>query len=75
MVCYALLCVFSRFALILMLASATSMWKRRLDLKSICIFTDHSMAVLLLWVFFVTYVSCLSCYLVVFLLQSCGYLL
>ena len=33
MVCYALLCVFSRFALILMLASATSMWERRLDLK------------------------------------------
>ena len=32
MVCYALLCFF-RFALILMLASATSMWKRRLDLK------------------------------------------
>ena len=33
MVCYALLCVFSRFALILMLASATSMWESRLDLK------------------------------------------
>ena len=33
MVCYALLCVFSRFALILMLTSATSMWERRLDLK------------------------------------------
>ena len=33
MVCYAFLCVFSRFALILMLASATSMWERRLDLK------------------------------------------
>ena len=33
MVSYALLCVFSRFALILMLASATSMWERRLDLK------------------------------------------
>ena len=33
MVCYALLCVLSRFALILMLASATSMWERRLDLK------------------------------------------
>ena len=33
MVCYALLCVFSRFALILTLASATSMWERRLDLK------------------------------------------
>ena len=33
MVCYALLCVFSMFALILMLASATSMWERRLDLK------------------------------------------
>ena len=32
MVCYALLCVFSRFALILMLASAMSMWERRLDL-------------------------------------------
>ena len=30
MVCYALLCVFFRFALILMLASATSMWERRL---------------------------------------------
>ena len=30
MVCYALLCVFSRFALILMLASATSMWERSL---------------------------------------------
>ena len=70
MVCYASLCVFSRFALILMLASATSMWERRLDLKSICIFTDRSMAVLLLWIFFVTYVSCLSCYLVAYLLQS-----
>ena len=33
MVCYALLCVFSRFSLILMLASATSMWERRFDLK------------------------------------------
>ena len=33
MVCYALLCVFSRFALILMLASTTRLWKRRLDLK------------------------------------------
>ena len=33
MVCYALLCVFSRFALILMSTSATSMWERRLDLK------------------------------------------
>ena len=33
MVCYALLCVFSRFALNLMLASATSIWERRLDLK------------------------------------------
>ena len=33
MVCYALLCVFSRFALTLMLASATSMWQRRLDLN------------------------------------------
>ena len=33
MVCYALLCVFSRFALILMLASDASMWERRLDLK------------------------------------------
>ena len=44
-------------------------------LKSICIFTDHSMAVLLLWIFFVTYASCLSCYLVVNLLQSCGHLL
>ena len=33
MVCYVLLCVFSRFTLILMLASATSMWERRLDLK------------------------------------------
>ena len=33
MVCYALLCVFSRFALILMLAGATSMLERRLDLK------------------------------------------
>ena len=33
MVCYVLLCVFSRFALILMLASATSIWERRLDLK------------------------------------------
>ena len=33
MVCYALLSVFSRYALILMLASATSMWERRLDLK------------------------------------------
>ena len=32
MVCYALLSVFSRFGLILMV-SATSMWKRRLDLK------------------------------------------
>ena len=32
MVCYALLCVFSRFALILMLGGATSMWERRLDL-------------------------------------------
>ena len=74
-VCYPLLCVFSRFALILMLASATSMWERRLDLKSICIFTDHSMAELLLWIFFVTHVSCLSCYLVVYLLQSCGHLL
>ena len=42
---------------------------------SLCIFTDHSMAVLLLWIFFVTYVSCLSCYLVVYLLQSCGHLL
>ena len=29
MVCYALLCVFSRFALILMLVIATSMWDRR----------------------------------------------
>ena len=73
MVCYALLCVFSRFALILMLASAMSMWERRL--KSICILTDHSMAVLLLWIFLVTYVSSLSCYLVVYLLQSCGHLL
>ena len=72
MVCYALLCVFSRFALILMLASV---WERRLDLKVLCIFTDHSMAVLLLWIFFVTYVSCLSCYLVVYLLQACGHLL
>ena len=34
MVCYALLCVFSRFELILMLASATNMWERRLDLKA-----------------------------------------
>ena len=33
MVCYALLCVFSRFALILMLGSDASMWERRLDLK------------------------------------------
>ena len=33
MVCYALLCVFSRFALYLILAIATSMWERRLDLK------------------------------------------
>ena len=33
MVCYALFCVFSRFSLIWMLASATSMWERRLDLK------------------------------------------
>ena len=33
MVSYALLFVFSRFALILMLASATNMWERRLDLK------------------------------------------
>ena len=33
MVCYALLCVFSRFALILMLVSDASMWERRLDLK------------------------------------------
>ena len=33
MVCYALLCVFSRLPLILMLASATRMWERRLDLK------------------------------------------
>ena len=37
--------------------------------------TDHSMVVLLLWISFVTYVSCLSCYLVVYLLQSCGHLL
>ena len=36
MVCYALLCVFSRFALILMLASATSMWERRLFLCFFC---------------------------------------
>ena len=33
------------------------------------------MAVLLLWIFFVTYVLSLSCYLVVYLLQSCGHLL
>ena len=69
MVCYALLCVFSRFALILMLASATSMCERRLDLKV------YVFLLLLLWIFFVTYVSCLSCYLVVYLLQSCGHLL
>ena len=75
MVCYALLCVFSRFALILMFSSATSMWERRLDLKVYVFFTDHSMAVPLLWIFFVTYVSCLSCYLVVYLLQSYCHLL
>ena len=51
MVCYALLCVFSMFALILMLASAMSMWERRLDLKVNVFFTDHSMTVLLLWIF------------------------
>ena len=34
MVSYALLCVFSRFALILVLESTTSMWERRLDLKA-----------------------------------------
>ena len=33
------------------------------------------MAVLLLWIFFVTYVLCFSYYLVVCLLQSCGHLL
>ena len=33
MVCYALIFVFSGFALTLILASATSMWERRLDLK------------------------------------------
>ena len=70
MVCYALLCVFSRFALILMLACGKGdLTKKHMNLS------DHSMAVLLLWIFFVTYVSCLSCYLVVYLLQSCGHLL
>ena len=33
MVGFALLCVFFMFALILMLASSTSMWERRLDVK------------------------------------------
>ena len=33
MVCYALLCVFSTFALIFMFASATSIWEKRFDLK------------------------------------------
>ena len=74
MVCYALLCVFSRFALILMLASATSDWERRLDLK-VNVFNWPFHGRLLLWIFFVTYVSCLLCYLVGYLLQSCGNLL
>ena len=75
MVCYVLLCVFSMFALILMLASATSMWERRLDLKV------YSFSLIIPWrcffcgFFFVACVSCLSCYLVVYLLQSCGHLL
>ena len=58
-----------------MLACATSMWERRIDVKVKVSFTDHSMAVLLLRIFFVIYVSCLSCYLVVCLLQTCGHLL
>ena len=58
-----------------MLAFATSMWERRLDLKLKVLFTDHFMAVLLLWIFFVIYVSCVSCYLAVCLLQPCGHLL
>ena len=32
-VCYALLCVFSRLTLIFMLACATSVWERRLDIN------------------------------------------
>ena len=57
--------------LFLLFEKSTTFW----DNPRTCIFTDHSMAVLLLWIFFVTYVSCLSCYLVVYLLQSCGHLL
>ena len=37
-------------------------------------FTDRSKVVLLMWVIFVIYVSCLSCFLV-FSLQPCGHLL
>ena len=37
-------------------------------------FTDHSKTVLLLWIIFVIYVSCLSCFLVCSL-QPCGNLL
>ena len=38
------------------------------------IFTDCSKAVLLLWIIFVVYVSCLSCFRVCSL-QPCGHLL
>ena len=37
-------------------------------------FTDRSKAVLLLWIIFVIYISCLSCFLVCSL-QPCGHLL
>ena len=38
------------------------------------VLTDRSKAVLLLWIFFVIYISCLSCFLVCSL-QPCGHLL
>ena len=73
--CYALLCVFSRFALILMLASATSLWEKRLDLKVYVFLLTIPWRCFFCGYFFVTYVSCLSCCLVVYLLRSCGHLL
>ena len=74
MVCYALLCVFSRFALILMLASATSMWKRRLDLKV------YVFLLTIPWRCFFVDLFCYLCFVFVMLscrlfMQSCGHLL
>ena len=82
--CHLLVCTYRHSTLVIYYPIAAKFHKYILLLSishlsilllSTCFLTDHSMAVLLLWISFVTYVSCLSCYLVVYLLQSCGHLL